>query len=82
MKRIALLIASVIAIAASSASAQDPKRCKGIKADGTACRSIIKEGSYCQYHNPDALHCGAKTRKGTPCKIRVKKQGDRCRYHQ
>jgi hypothetical protein len=78
MKRIALLIALIIAVVA--ANAQDGKRCAGITTKNIQCKNVIKEGTLCHVHN-GSLKCGAKTSKNQACKMKVAKEHDRCRFH-
>jgi hypothetical protein len=80
MKRIALLIALIIAVVA--ANAQDGKRCAGITAKKVQCRNVVTVGSHCHHHNPSGLKCGALTSKKTPCKMKVSKAGERCKFHK
>lgn len=80
MKRIALLIALIIAVVA--AQAQDVKRCKGITVKKEQCKVRVTSGDYCHHHSPTALKCGAMTAKKTPCKMKVKKQGEKCYHHK
>lgn len=80
MKRIALLIALVIAVIA--ANAQDGKRCAGITTKGKQCKVVVTTGTHCHHHGPDTLRCGAMTSKKTPCKMKVSKQGERCKFHK
>lgn len=80
MKRIALLIALIIAVIA--AQAQDSKRCKGITTKNVQCKVQVTSGDYCHHHSPTALKCGAMTVKKTPCKMKVSKQGERCKFHK
>jgi hypothetical protein len=73
----------ILCLLAISVSAQPKPFCKGIKADGTPCKStIVMVDSYCRAHSPNSPKCGAITSKGTTCKWVVSKQGDKCKNHK
>lgn len=80
MKRLALLIALIIAVVA--AQAQDGTRCKGITTKNVQCKIRVTSGEYCHHHSPTALKCGAMTSKKQPCKMKVSKAGGKCRFHK
>lgn len=65
------------------ASAQDRPMCAGKTKTGVACRNHAKENSsYCGVHSESGVYrCGFVKKDGNPCKIRVKKSGERCHHH-
>lgn len=64
------------------ASGQESK-CKGTTKKGEPCHSVIgiKDG-YCEAHNPNVIRCGANTSQKKPCRNKVAKVGDKCRFHK
>jgi hypothetical protein len=55
--------------------------CKGIKKDGTNCRSTIvsKKTGFCNAHNPDKKTCPHVKKDGTNCQMPT--NGKLCRHH-
>lgn len=81
MRRITLLLMLITSLA----FAQDTvKQCKYVNPDKKQCLikgSFVQEDGYCYRHSPKTPHCGAETSKKQPCKMVVKKKGDRCKHH-
>ena len=86
----AIIVGCAVLAIAQEATAQttttaqkEVKTCKGVKADKTNCKStfIVKGTDYCNAHNPNAIHCSGTTAKNQPCKMSVKAQGEKCRFH-
>jgi hypothetical protein len=76
--RLLNIILLAVFIAGSSFQDETPK-CKGIKKDGTACRSVIvsKKTGYCNAHDPNKPKCAKET-----CRMKVKEKGQYCRFHK
>ena len=80
MKTILTAIALFLAL---NLGATDKQTCKGIKADKTACKSVIigKDG-YCSHHSPSAIKCAHTKANGERCKMPVKSAGQKCHHHK
>ena len=59
------------------------KNCLGTVQSGKGCKStfLVDSTQYCQWHSPNSIRCGAQTSKNKPCRILVKVDGVRCRFH-
>lgn len=81
MKQISIIAVSLLLSLATIA--QDKKQCQGITKAGTRCKHMTI-GAYCKQHDTSipVFRCGAKTKAGTPCKNRVKVDGDKCHNHR
>ena len=73
-----LVTALYIGEAFSQEKKPPPKNhCLGVtKKTGDSCRTIPKEGRYCRWHDPNAIHCAKQN-----CGMLVAKKGDYCIYH-
>ena len=82
MKRI-ILTTLIMVMVGVEVLAQPKPSCKGITLKSIPCKSTFVDSTgYCKAHNPNAIRCGQPTKGGTPCKMKVKKSGDRCQHHK
>ena len=80
MKSFLLALSLVLSVAVFG---QDKQLCKGTTKKGTNCANRAIAGSeYCRLHSPSAIRCGEPTKKGTPCQVVVKKEGEKCWRHK
>lgn len=79
MKHLLLLLT----ICTLSISSYAGTPCKGTTKAGKPCKSIIVDSKtgYCNAHNPNRVHCSAKTKAGNQCKMTVGKDSTVCRIH-
>ena len=56
--------------------------CKGVKKDGSKCKSTIvsKSTGFCGSHDPKAVKCSHVKPDGKGCGV-VTKGGGKCRFH-
>lgn len=77
-----LVYALITVLYIGEVMAQDKKplpknHCLGItKKTGDSCRTVPKEGKYCRWHDPNAIHCAKQG-----CGMLVAVKGDYCIYH-
>lgn len=76
------LMLAISLLAYAVANAQDSKQCAAKTKQGAQCTRKVKEGTHCWQHDAKAFHCGAETKSKTPCKVVVKKDGDKCHMHK
>lgn len=73
-----LVLLSTIAICT-----EPQQHCKGLKKDGTQCKStIINKKGYCRFHDPDVKHCAFMKKSGERCKMPVSDTATYCRFHK
>jgi hypothetical protein len=61
----------------------EPKtRCTSTTTKGTQCKNTATMGVNCVTHSLDTPTCGKRTKRGEPCKRKVKNYGDICKQHQ
>lgn len=72
----------LLMLAVTTATAQDAKQCKGTTAKGLPCKAImIGKDGYCRSHSPSAFRCNFVKHNNEKCKMIVKHEGQRCKFH-
>ena len=83
MKHLILALLLTGCMLTGLAQDKEPVRCEANNSHGERCHNKAIEGKkYCHYHDPATPRCGAKTAKGTPCKVIVHKVGEKCWRHK
>ena len=79
-KAILFLAVSIFSLSAIS-QATTSKNCTATTKSGNACKGKpVKNSSTCFVHVPGPK-CGAQTKAGKPCEMKVKAAGLKCHHH-
>lgn len=82
MKHIFVVLLLFMVAGISAQTTPTKTQCTALTVKGVQCKKFATTGiATCTIHSTNAARCGATTKANTPCKMRVKVSGDKCRHH-